>query len=1183
MHRIVLPLAFLLLSCSGLYAQLNVELPRILQPNPDVAQLTRFTDYGLDYRTGTPSVNIPIYHINAGMIDIPISISYNSTGRKAFDESGLVAIGWSLNAGGSISRVIKGAPDSKYMPATIKTEWQVTNQADYEYLSDIYYKIKDGNYDIYTYNIPGESGKFIQEHVSSYIVRPFKRTAVKIVPGPMPTEMYDGKGNYYYFGEVEKLQDYVDFGQYNTCNLLTSIISADKKDTVNITYVNKHIGMHHTYHELIIRDNYSNNPMSNSIEYPSNKTGYMDYDTKRIKEIRYRGGKVEFVYNTTDSWGRIEKIVVYDAFGKIIRQVRLTVGIMDSPSQAGSAQKYKLTQMAFQTATGQDVEKYSMDYAASNYTTSNSRDYWGYFNGRTNSTTVPQMGTILVSGGLVQYNFTQPGNRSPSDALALAAEAGCLTKITHPTGGITEFSYEANYYRQGGTVYPGPGVRVKEIKLTDNTGNIQYKTYKYGSNEDGVGSLLMTTPYYEDMSYERYYFQRTYSGPNMYEYFRARTYSSEFCQELQELLDRPLMYGTVTEYNGTIAQNAGKTMYYYSTPFTYQWSTSMYGSFPPNSPQLLYNYSGLSPYHMHRSSIWQYDYSREPRLGSTEFYKKNTDGSFTLVRKKSDNYILNSTTTYRGVSVFKFLEIGSPSGVVINKPMDEKTFAEQHGFPIFEWKNTELILGDEVLDYTLETEYTPNGNFTQKTSYTYNDKGLPVSIVTEGSNSQNTTQSIKYPADLTGDAEVGSISTQMVTGNMLNYPIEVNSQRGSSTEAVKTVYSLTGSRILPATVKTKRGAAAYENRLQYTAYDNRGNIASVKKEADLAKSYIWNYKGLYPVAEATNAAKSDIGYLSFEGDDWNGWTGLVMNNFLFNEGAVTGRTAYTLRGAITKSGLSSSTTYKVVYWIKGPACSVMGSPANYIKSKNGWNCYEHTISAHTSCTIANGDYPIDEIRIFPVNAAMVTRAYDPGIGIISECDENNRVNYFYYDSYGRLSFIKDEDGNVLKTVCYTYYGMGGEVCGLYGNTAQSGSYTKTNCSPGYAGTQVTYTVPANTFYANTQTEANQKAAALVTQYGQGYANLKGNCNPANVVVTGNSYASVSCQIHFTNQANGQGYDLYLTPGGSNSVSMPTGTYNVYFTPGSGGWTFNVNGYTQYGASASFSNIAIGTGSYVRIN
>ncbi len=64
----------------------------------------------------------------------------------------------------------------------------------------------------------------------------------------------------------------------------------------------------------------------------------------------------------------------------------------------------------------------------------------------------------------------------------------------------------------------------------------------------------------------------------------------------------------------------------------------------------------------------------------------------------------------------------------------------------------------------------------------------------------------------------------------------------------------------------------------------------------------------------------------------------------------------------------------------------------------------------------------------------------------------------------------------------------------YCNTEQSQVFTKNDCPVGQEGTDVTYTVPANTYCMKpTLAEANQLALDDIAANGQNYANLNGFC------------------------------------------------------------------------------------------
>src|SRR5262245_52897899 len=87
------------------------NIPKIVPPAPDVANLQRYGDLPISTYTGTPSISIPLYEVKSWDISVPISISYNASGIRVADEAGRVGLGWVLNAGGAISRNIIGKDD----------------------------------------------------------------------------------------------------------------------------------------------------------------------------------------------------------------------------------------------------------------------------------------------------------------------------------------------------------------------------------------------------------------------------------------------------------------------------------------------------------------------------------------------------------------------------------------------------------------------------------------------------------------------------------------------------------------------------------------------------------------------------------------------------------------------------------------------------------------------------------------------------------------------------------------------------------------------------------------------------------------------------------------------------------------------------------------------------------------
>lgn len=75
--------------------------------------------------TGTPNVVIPIYKLGRGTVSMPVSLVYSGSGVKPKDVEGTAGIGWNIQAGGQISRQLRGLPDDiiRDMNGDTRTGW----------------------------------------------------------------------------------------------------------------------------------------------------------------------------------------------------------------------------------------------------------------------------------------------------------------------------------------------------------------------------------------------------------------------------------------------------------------------------------------------------------------------------------------------------------------------------------------------------------------------------------------------------------------------------------------------------------------------------------------------------------------------------------------------------------------------------------------------------------------------------------------------------------------------------------------------------------------------------------------------------------------------------------------------------------------------------------------------------
>lgn len=89
---------------------------QISLPSTEAQSLGKFSEIPVDLYTGRTNINIPLFTIKHNDVEVPISLSYHGGGIKVDDECGLVGLGWTLNAGGVVNRIVRGMPDDLYGP-----------------------------------------------------------------------------------------------------------------------------------------------------------------------------------------------------------------------------------------------------------------------------------------------------------------------------------------------------------------------------------------------------------------------------------------------------------------------------------------------------------------------------------------------------------------------------------------------------------------------------------------------------------------------------------------------------------------------------------------------------------------------------------------------------------------------------------------------------------------------------------------------------------------------------------------------------------------------------------------------------------------------------------------------------------------------------------------------------------
>jgi len=200
-----------------------------------------------------------------------------------------------------------------------------------------------------------------------------------------------------------------------------------------------------------------------------------------------------------------------------------------------------------------------------------------------------------------------------------------------------------------------------------------------------------------------------------------------------------------------------------------------------------------------------------------------------------------------------------------------------------------------------------------------------------------------------------------------------------------------------------------------------GVVKQLASDYDAPESTIWDYRNSYRTATATNATLNQIAYTSFEGESTGGW--VYTGEAETSASAPTGKKVYAPDGAnvIHKYGLDSNTTYIISYWTDRSVSYSIGGTQSTQKgpTANGWTYYEHLIKGVTELGIVSSG-KIDELKLYPAKAQMVTYTYEPLVGITSMSNAGDQITRYNYDALGRLIYVTDRDGNMLKVFDYQF-------------------------------------------------------------------------------------------------------------------------------------------------------------------
>lgn len=310
------------------------------------------------------------------------------------------------------------------------------------------------------------------------------------------------------------------------------------------------------------------------------------------------------------------------------------------------------------------------------------------------------------------------------------------------------------------------------------------------------------------------------------------------------------------------------------------------------------------------------------------------------------------------------------------------------------------------------------------------------------------------------------------------------------------------------------------SKVNFTYDGNSGKMITEQLTNDKAEGIMWGSQLKLPVAVADNAVNTPaLKEFYFEGFEESTASNLYTG--IGHTGTKSMFAPYTVTWA-----LPNTRSYVITYWyfVNGAWKMQLEQPFTGSLALSGGTLY-------------------DDIRIYPIDANMVTYTYDAAGDLTSSTDAKGATTYYEYDSLQRLLNIKNKDGNIVKSFCYNYAGQA-SGCNvwpaIYTNAIQSQVFT-TSCGNGYTGIPVSYTVPAAQYNSTlSQADADNKALADLQANGQIYANLHGSC-VQNVGVPLSNSTGTLYQVNFSNNS----FNVTFSPTTANATfQVPAGTYSV---------------------------------------
>jgi hypothetical protein len=1126
-----------------------------LPPPPNAAAIAKHSALTLNKNTGVPNINIPLYTLSSKTLSVPVSLSYSSSGIKVDEVASRAGIGWVINIGGVVTRILRGTPDDvnprKYPWATVAKNWSTFNYLD-AIAKSTNVMGYDSEPDLFSISFNGRSVSFVFDENMNPVQ--LSHSNCKISYNFSSTDwnfkVIDGDGVAYYFGGTDRIEK---TKREQICGKLFDTYIATAWYLKKIEHPNgDHIDFNYSAHTYEYDNGRTETMYKLLSPYPSgnqctSNTACPDFPNKNcINLTKTQGVLLTEVIAPNRASLKFYYQDRQDCSDKLIRKVELVNGFDQSVvsffklhyNQVTSSPVYGTAYYAYSSKTPylESLTENTPDSSLQKThlfvyhkpterpaRLSYAQDHWGYFNGAVNTTLIPKPDIYLQQQ---RFPFAT-ANREPDITFT---QKGMLSKIVYPTGGMDSIVYEANKVQVSTSVNPkhlltcqvtGTSFHTQVTKsLAFNAADQYVELNMQCIDNGGADDTLHHKGKVEILQGSTVLFSEILSPGSTITRHVGLSASSALTLKLYANGAPVTMKATLKHYPyySSTATNKNKVVgglrvaavltqtpedspsvkrYYYGALNSLDLSSQVEFNNPRyikvfETRDICVNSVPGSHFFLIPRYCWQTSIQSNSILNLFDYHSSPVSYS-SVVESDGENFENGGTHTtfFTGNDALGVVVWGED---ILNSPLSNfSNFLNAK-------PKEEVILKRSASNSLVTIKKTVN-SFKIDPRYDKTVYGYNINKKYEVMFEPDTTCDLNYfPTNQTSCA--AGLDMAMESFDVVKYSIMASWVYGDTTW--ETTYDQNGQNPI-----TNRTIFYYnsDHHLQVTKVeklDSKGNAlkSEFKYPGDYAGTTVYDQMLAKNIVEETIDAKSFVNN-SETGEQKTNYANWGSNNFkpATFQRSVLGNALetessidyYDALGNVLQYTDKAGITTAIIWGYNNtyPVAKVVG--ATYSQCKAELSMDTSSLQSLTGNALLT---ELNRIRTNISAAHVTTYTYKHLVGVTSITDLNNRKNVYYYDIFNRLQLIRDQDSNIVKKVAYSYATPDTTASfRIHRSQALVQTLYVQGCQNGYVASGITFTIPEGAFFSiKSQSAADALAQASQSAHAQNYVNLVGTCD-----------------------------------------------------------------------------------------